>query len=146
MVELIYKSLAKFIMENSQKKCPECDSYSLIPFVYGHMSEEARIKRGKKGEYAWGGCRLTGATDYCKECEASFIVSSTSIEKIESETFDEGSFLKDRGNLFRSIDKYLDEDKDKELYAQALNEADGDKVEAEHIYYSLFIQSNSDED
>ena len=104
--------------DNIQKKCPECDSYSLIPFVYGHMSEEARIKRGKKGEYAWGGCRLTGATDYCKECEASFIVSSTSIEKIESETFDEESFLKDRGNLFKEFGINIDEESDKDLYGK----------------------------
>ena len=35
------------------------------------MSEEARIDRGNKGEYAWGGCKLSLATDYCKECEKS---------------------------------------------------------------------------
>ena len=59
-------------MKNFNKKCPECDSYSLIPLVYGLMSEEARIERGKKGEYAWGGCKLSQATDYCKDCEKSF--------------------------------------------------------------------------
>ena len=58
--------------DNIQKKCPECDSYSLIPLVYGHMSHEARIERGKKGDYAWGGCKLSQATDYCKDCEKSF--------------------------------------------------------------------------
>mgnify|MGYP006122092003 FL=1 len=102
--------------DNIQKKCPECDSYSLIPFVYGLLSQEARIERGKKGEYAWGGCRRTQATDYCKECEASFIVSNTSIEKIESETFDEQSFLKDRGNLFKEFGINIDEESDKDLY------------------------------
>ena len=95
--------------ENIQKKCPECHSYSLIPFVYGLLSEEARIERGKKGEYAWGGCTRTQATDYCKECEASFIVTSTSIEKIESDTFDEESFLKDRVRLFKEFGINLDE-------------------------------------
>ena len=58
-------------IENTNKKCPECGTYSLIPFAYGHMSQEARIERGKKGEYAWGGCKLSLATDYCKECEKS---------------------------------------------------------------------------
>jgi len=57
--------------ENTKKQCPECGAYSLIPLVYGLMSEEARIERGKKGEYAWGGCKLSLATDYCKECEKS---------------------------------------------------------------------------
>ena len=103
-------------MENTQKKCPECDSYTLIPFVYGLLSKEARLERGKKGEYAWGGCRRTQATDYCKACEASFIVSNTSIEKIESKTFDERSFLKDRGNIFKEFGIHIDEEKDKDLY------------------------------
>ena len=58
--------------ENINKKCPECGTYSLIPFVYGLMSEEARIERAKKGEYAWGGCKISQATDYCKDCEKSF--------------------------------------------------------------------------
>ena len=58
--------------ENTNNKCPECGSYSLIPFVYGLMSEEARIERGKKGEYAWGGCKISQATDYCKDCKKSF--------------------------------------------------------------------------
>ena len=58
--------------ENTNNKCPECGTYSLIPFVYGLMSEEARIERGKKGEYAWGGCKISQATDYCKDCEKSF--------------------------------------------------------------------------
>ena len=58
--------------ENTLKECPECGSYSLIPFVFGLMSEEARIERGKKGEYAWGGCKISQATDYCKDCEKSF--------------------------------------------------------------------------
>ena len=58
--------------ENTNNKCPECGTYSLIPFVYGLMSEEARIERGKKGEYAWGGCKISQATDYCKDCKKSF--------------------------------------------------------------------------
>jgi len=36
---------------------------------------------------------------------------------------------------FNAIDKFLDEDRDEELYVHALNEAKGDEVEAEHIYF-----------
>ena len=60
------------ILKNSKIKCPACNSYSLIPFVYGLMSEEARIERGKRGEYAWGGCKISEATEYCKKCKKSF--------------------------------------------------------------------------
>ena len=98
--------------DNIQKKCPECGSYSLIPLIYGLLSEEAHLKRRKKGEYAWGGCKLSPATDYCKECEESFIDSGTSIEKIESTQYDEESFLKDREKLFREFDIYIDEEKE----------------------------------
>jgi len=35
-------------MENTNNKCPECGTYSLIPFAYGLMSLEARIERGKR--------------------------------------------------------------------------------------------------
>ena len=98
--------------DNIQKKCPECHSYSLIPLVYGLLSEEAHLKRRKKGEYAWGGCKLSPATNYCKECEDSFIVSGTSIEKIDSTQYDEESFLKDREKLFREFDIYIDEEKE----------------------------------
>ena len=121
--------------ENTTKKCPECGSYSLIPFVYGLMSEEARIERGKKGEYAWGGCKISQATDYCKDCKESFGGDS-----YEEEPFDEESFLKDREKLFNAIDKFLDEERDEDLYAQALKEAEGDEVEAEHIYFN-YIRS-----
>ena len=60
------------ILKNSNIKCPACNSYSLIPFVYGLMSKEARIERAKQWEYAWGGCKISQATDYCKDCEKSF--------------------------------------------------------------------------
>ncbi len=96
--------------DNIQKKCPECHSYSLIPFVYGLLSEEAHSERGKKGEYAWGGCKLSPATDYCKECKESFIVNGASIEKIQSTHYDEESFFKDREKLFREFDNYIDEE------------------------------------
>ena len=99
--------------ENTNKKCPECGTYSLIPFAYGHMSEEARIERGKKGEYAWGGCKLTGATDYCKECEESFIIGDTSIEKLVSAKLDEELFLKDRNSLFKEFGIFIDKERDK---------------------------------
>ena len=45
-------------MDNTNKKCPDCSSYSLIPFVYGLISKDAKIERGKQGEYAWGGCKI----------------------------------------------------------------------------------------
>ena len=35
---------------------------------------------------------------------------------------------------------------DEELYAQALKEADGDEIEADHIYYSLFMQLDIEDD
>ena len=109
-------SKEKKVLETTKKKCPECHLYSLIPFVYGLLSEEARIERGKKGEYAWGGCTRTQATDYCKECEASFIVTNTSIEKIQSTQYDEESFLKDRVSLFKEFGINIDEESDKDLY------------------------------
>ena len=102
--------------KNIQKKCPECHTNSLIHFVYGLLSEQAHSERRKKGEYAWGGCKLSPATDYCKECKESFIVSGASIEKIESTQYDEESFLKDRVSLFKEFGINIDEESDKDLY------------------------------
>ena len=78
-------------MKNFNKKCPECDSYSLIPLVYGLISEEARIERGKKGEYAWGGCKLSQATYYCKVCEKSF--GSKPLKSLDSNSDNETKSL-----------------------------------------------------
>ena len=44
------------------------------------------------------------------------------------------------------IDRYLDEERNKELYAKALIEAEGDEIEAEHIYYGLFMQYISNDE
>ena len=77
--------------ENKQKKCPECATYTLIPLVYGHMSKEARLDRGKKGEYAWGGCKLSQATDYCKECKKSFF--GNPLKKLANSSDNETSSL-----------------------------------------------------
>ena len=82
-------------MENTNKKCPDCSSYSLIPFVFGLMSEEARIERGKKGEYAWGGCKISQATDYCKDCKKSFF--GNPLKRLDSY----GDY--DTSSLFRSV-------------------------------------------
>jgi len=57
------------------------------------MSEEARIERGKKGEYAWGGCKLSQATDYCKDCEKSF--GGKPLKRLDSNSDNETE------NLFR---------------------------------------------
>ena len=43
--------------------------------------------------------------------------------------------------IFIHFRAFLDEERDEDLYAQALNEAEGDEVEAEHIYFSLYMQS-----
>ena len=83
------------ILKNSNIKCPACNSYSLIPFVYGLMSMEARIERGKQGEYAWGGCKISQATDYCKECKKSFF--GNPLKRLDSYGDDEKS------SLFRSV-------------------------------------------
>ena len=74
--------------------CPDCGSNSLIPFVYGLMSKEARVNRGKQGEYAWGGCNISQATDYCKNCKKSFF--GNPLKRMDRYGDDDSS------NLFRS--------------------------------------------
>ena len=125
------------VLKNNAKKCPHCGSTSTIPIAYGLISDEIHQENAKEEKYVWGGCVISNLspTDYCKDCKESFGGDS-----YEEEPFDEESFLKDREKLFNSIDKFLDEDRDEELYAQALNEAEGDEVEAEHIYFR-FIRS-----
>ena len=66
---------------------------------------------------------------------------------LEPKVFDVLTYLiKNREKLFIKLDKYLDEPRDEELYAKALIEAEGDEVEAGHIYYGLFMQSISDDE
>ena len=130
------------VLENHKKKCPYCGSTSTLPIAHGLMTDEAIQENAKDRKWVWGGCVVYkgGNTDHCNDCGKSFGGDVASEEKLKSESFDEKSFLKDREKLFNAIDKFLDEDRDEELYAQALNEAEGDEVEAEHIYFR-FIRS-----
>ena len=125
------------VLKNNAKKCPHCGSTSTLPIAYGLMSDEVMQENEKDRKWVWGGCVISNLspTDYCKDCKESFGGDS-----YEEEPFDEESFLKDREKLFNAIDKFLDEERDEDLYAQALNEAEGDEVEAEHIYFS-YIRS-----
>jgi len=110
-------------------------------------------------------------THYCSDCKESYnesnplIYSNLSKENSKSQpsngslfrtsvdededhdnSYDEESFLRDRQVLFDRIDEYLDGERDEVLYAKALKEADGDEIEADHIYYNLFMQSKADEE
>ena len=129
-------------LKKNAKKCPHCGSTSTLPIAYGLMSDEVMQENAKDRKYVWGGCVISNLspTDYCKDCKESFGGDS-----YEEEPFDEESFLKDREKLFNAIDKFLDEERDEDLYAQALNEAEGDEVEAEHIYFN-YIRSQFQND
>ena len=129
-------------LEKNIKKCPHCGSTSTLPIAHGLMSDEVHQENAKDRKWVWGCCVIYngGNTDHCTECNKAFGGDVVSEEKLRSESFDEESFLKDRVKLFNAIDKFLDEDRDEELYAQALKEAEGDEVEAEHIYFR-FIRS-----
>ena len=125
------------ILENNAKKCPHCGSTSTLPIAHGLIPDEVHQENAKDRKWVWGGCVIHegGNTDYCDDCNKYFGGDSS-----QEESFDEESFLKDREKLFNAIDKFLDEERDEDLYAQALKEAEGDEVEAEHIYFS-YIRS-----
>ena len=129
------------VLKNNAKKCPHCGSTSTLPIAHGLIPDEVQQENAKDRKWVWGGCviHVGGDTNHCNDCGKSFGGDS-----YQEESFDEESFLKDREKLFNAIDKFLDEDRDEQLYAQALNEAEGDEVEAEHIYFSLYMQSISD--
>ena len=131
------------ILKNNAKKCSHCGSTSTLPIAHGLMTDEAIQENAKDRKWVWGGCVVYrgGNTDHCNDCGKSFGGDTASKERLKSESFDEESFLKDREKLFNAIDKFLDEERDEDLYAQVLNEAEGDEVEAEHIYFSLYMQS-----
>ena len=132
------------VLASTKKECPHCGSTSTLPIAHGLMSDEAHQENAKEEKYVWGGCVIrpgASPSDYCKDCNKSFGGDVASEEELESESFDEESFLKDREKLFNAIDKFLDEERDEDFYAQALNEAEGDEVEAEHIYFDLYMQS-----
>jgi len=130
------------VLKNNAKKCSHCGSTSTLPIAHGLMTDEAIQENAKDRKWVWGGCVLYkgGNTDHCTECHKAFGGDFVSEEKLQSESFDEESFLEGREKLFNAIDKFLDEERDEDLYAQALNEAEGDEVEAEHIYFS-YIRS-----
>ena len=125
------------VLKNNAKKCPHCGSTSTLPIAHGLIPDEVQQENAKDRKWVWGGCviRAGGNTDHCNDCGKSFGGDS-----YEEEPFDEESFLKDREKLFNAIDKFLDEERDEDLYAQALKEAEGDEVEAEHIYFD-YIRS-----
>ena len=125
-------------MINNIKKCPYCGSSSTLPIAYGYISDEIHQENNKNKQWAWGGCVIREGhnTDHCTKCAKSF----------GGDSYDETLFIKNREKLFIKLDKYLDEPRDEELYAKALIEAEGDEIEAEHIYYGLFMQSISDDE
>ena len=131
------------VLKNNAKKCPYCGSTSNLPIAHGLMTDEAIQENAKDRKWVWGGCVIHkgGNSDHCNDCGKSFGGDVASEEKLQAESFDEESFLKDREKLFNAIDKFLDEERDEDLYAQALNEAEGDEVEAGHIYFDLYMQS-----
>ena len=125
-------------MINNIKKCPYCGSSSTLPIAYGYISDEIHQENNKNKKWAWGGCVIREGhnTDHCTKCAKSF----------GGDSYDETLFIKNREKLFIKLDKYLDEPRDEELYTKALIEAEGDEVEAGHIYYGLFMQSISDDE
>ena len=125
------------VLKNNAKKCPHCGSTSTLPIAHGLIPDEVHQENAKDRKWVWGGCviRVGGDTDHCNDCGKSFGGDS-----YQEESFDEESFLKDREKLFNAIDKFLDEERDEDLYAQALKEAEGDEDEAEHIYFD-YIRS-----
>ncbi len=131
------------ILKNNAKKCSHCGSTSTLPIAHGLMSDEVHQENAKDRKWVWGGCviHVGGDTDHCNDCGKSFGGDFTSEEKLQAESFDEESFLERRKKLLNVIDEYLDEEKDGEMYAAALHEAEGDEVEADHIYFGLYMQS-----
>ena len=162
-------------MTKANKNCPHCGSSSITPISYGLKTDEAIEENAKESNWVWGGCVMrvdsNGGlkTHYCSDCKESYNESNpliysylseenpksqpsneslfrTSVDKDHDHSYDEESFLRDRQVLFDRIDEYLDGERDEVLYAKALKEADGDEIEADHIYFDLFMQSKADEE
>ena len=131
-----------------KKNCTHCGSSSTLPIQYGLISDQVHQENTKDRKWVWGGCVIYkgGDTDYCNDCNNTFGGIKAPHERVKSKEPDLELFLRDREKLLDTLDKYLDGEKDEEMYAQALKEAEGDKVEAEHIYFSLFMQSERDND
>ena len=162
-------------MTKANKNCPHCGSSSIMPISYGLKTDEAIEENAKERKWVLGGCVMREdvngglKTHYCSDCKESYNESNpliysnlskensksqpsngslfrTSVDEDHDNSYDEESFLRDRQVLFDRIDEYLDGERDEVLYAKALKEADGDEIEADHIYYNLFMQSKADEE
>jgi len=130
-------------MKNNNKaaKCSQCGSFDTLPIRYGLMTDDAVEENASEQKWVWGGCKITigGDTDYCKNCKSYFGGQELPKKSKELEEQELKEFIDDRERLLAIIDKYLDEEKDQDIYAQALKEAEGDLEEAEHIYFNLFL-------
>ena len=135
------------VLKNNAKKCPHCGSTSTLPIAHGLIPDEVQQENAKDRKWVWGGCviHVGGDTDHCNDCGKSFGGFNPPKEDSES-ILNEESFINNREILLNRLDEYLDGEVDKKLYAQALLEAEGDKIEAEHIYYDLFMQSTDDDE
>ena len=162
-------------MTNNNKNCPHCGSSSIMPISYGLKTDEAIEENAREKKWVWGGCVMREdvngglKTHYCSDCNESYNEANpffftnlskknnqskssneslfkTPINEDQDNGDDEESFLRDRQVLFDRIDEYLEGERDEKLYAKALKEADGDEIEAGHIYYGLFMQLNEDDE
>ena len=129
---------------NKNKECSHCGSLDTLPIEYGLMTDESIEENAKNRKWVWGGCIMDigGDTDYCNSCKNYFGSSELPSKSKEMEEQESQDFIRDREVLLAVLDRYLDEEKDQEIYAQALKEAEGDLQEAEHIYFSLFMNLN----
>ena len=135
------------VLKNNAKKCPHCGSTSTLPIAHGLIPDEVQQENAKDRKWVWGGCviHVGGDTDHCTECHKAFGGFNPPREDSKA-ILNEDSFIKNREILLNRLDEYLDGEVEKKLYAQALLEAEGDKIEAEHIYYDLFMQSTEDDE
>ena len=162
-------------MTNNNKNCPHCGSSSIMPISYGLKTDEAIEENAREKKWVWGGCVMREdvngglKTHYCSDCNESYNEANpffftnlskknnqsessneslfrTPINEDQDNAYDEESFLRDRQVLFDRIDEYLEGERDEELYAKALKEADGDEIEAGHIYYTLFMGIDIEDD
>jgi hypothetical protein len=146
-----------------------------MPISYGLKTDEAIEENAREKKWVWGGCVMREdvngglKTHYCSDCNESYNEANpffftnlskknnqsessneslfrTPINEEQDNADDEESFLRDRQVLFDRIDEYLEGERDEELYAKALKEADGDEIEAGHIYYNLFMQLDNEDE
>jgi len=162
-------------MTKADKNCPHCGSSSILPISYGLKTDEAIEQNAVERKWVWGGCVMrmdeNGGlkTHHCSNCNQSFNESNpfdsesssnnepqsssdndslfiSTVNDDQDSTFDEDFFMKGRQSLFELIDELLDGERDEELYAKALKEAEGDENEAEYIYIDLLMESNADDE